>query len=297
MEVFPEDQGQYICVAENPAGQATTTAYLTIIESEETTMELEAQPQEITATAGEEVVFTVQIPTAEEPMETEEQKLVEEETIFVSEVREEEVVPSVIDRPKVEPLVKEELLIESPIFESPIPESLTGTESSDVYYTAQEEVEEEVTEVAIAAKVIDRPKLVPLVAERISESPEHDASEVEEIPESETPTEEVQEELLEKVTAVREIKLPQTLTEEKPTEHPMKEELVVESPVLLETSVQEPVVLTEEVTFTITAGQGPEEETEIKSVPTFEAPVEVRFLFTILLIRISFFCFLYTSTI
>ncbi|XP_025104133.1 myosin light chain kinase, smooth muscle-like [Pomacea canaliculata] len=49
VEVFPEDQGQYICVAENPAGQATTTAYLTIIESEETTMELEAQPQEITA--------------------------------------------------------------------------------------------------------------------------------------------------------------------------------------------------------------------------------------------------------
>lgn len=46
MEVFPEDQGQYICVARNPAGQATTSAYLTVQETKEITVELEMeQPQ------------------------------------------------------------------------------------------------------------------------------------------------------------------------------------------------------------------------------------------------------------
>ena len=63
VEVFPEDQGQYICVAENPAGQATTSAYLTIVESAETVMEL--QPQDSTDVPAEEGVITL-----EQPMET-----------------------------------------------------------------------------------------------------------------------------------------------------------------------------------------------------------------------------------
>lgn len=272
VEVFPEDQGQYICVAENPAGQATTSAYLTIIESEETTMELEVQaPDQVEAPApeGQEVTFTLAAPLAPEPVQMEE-KPVQEEVMVVSEAAEEEVVPTVIDRPKVEPLVKEEPMAESPVFESPIPESLTGTETSDSYYTAQEEVDEEVTEPSMTAKVIDRPKLVPLIPEKIPESPEREIVPLEvdieeEIPESLTPTEEVQEDLVEKVVTSRELKLPEFPEEKKPEE---------EAPVTMqETTVEEVTTQSQEVTFVIPGAQVDEDETEVKAVIP-ESPVE-----------------------
>ena len=263
VEVFPEDQGQYICVAENPAGQATTSAYLTILESEETVMELEARaPDDVDAAPeGQEVTITLEAPIPVEPMETEE-KPVQEEMIVVSEVAEEEVVPTVIDRPKVEPLVKEELTAESPVFESPIPESLTGTETSESYYTAQEEVDEEVTEPSMMARVIDRPKLVALVPEKIPESPEREIAPLEEeedIPESVTPTEEIQEEPIQKDVSVREITLPE---EQKPEEAPI---------VMQETTVEEVSTETQEVTFVVPVAE--EEETEVKVIVP-ESPVE-----------------------
>ena len=34
MEVFPEDEGEYVCIATNPAGEASTRAYLTVLEPE-----------------------------------------------------------------------------------------------------------------------------------------------------------------------------------------------------------------------------------------------------------------------
>lgn len=75
----------------------------------------------------------------------------------------------------MEPLEKEEPLPESPIF-SPVPESITSVAgSSDAYYTAQEDIDEEITEAAIVQKTIDRPKLVSIEPEElIFESPERD---------------------------------------------------------------------------------------------------------------------------
>lgn len=267
VEVFPEDQGQYICVAQNPAGQATSSAYLTVLESEETTMELELQ-EVGTASAGEsqEVTFVIQAPVVPEPVEAEEKPAIEE-PIVEKVVQEEDVVPMIIDRPKMEPLVKEEPVRESPVFESPIPESLTGTESSDIYYTAQEEVEEEVAESAISAKLIERAKLVPLVPERILESPELEIVPVEieeEIPESVTPTEEVQEEPMEKVITTREIKLPDELAEK------MAETQIVTQ----ETTVDTLSMETKEITFTVSTTQEPGEETEVKIILPKEVLVE-----------------------
>lgn len=59
VEVFPEDQGQYICVAQNPAGQATTSAYLRVHDAQETTMELGGEPQ-----VGNQSYLTYKVNTA-----------------------------------------------------------------------------------------------------------------------------------------------------------------------------------------------------------------------------------------
>jgi hypothetical protein len=81
VEVFPEDQGQYICVAENPAGQATTSAYLSIMESVETTLQLEPQAMDQVDTVvpeGQEITITLGAPIQPEeqqPMEVEETKV------------------------------------------------------------------------------------------------------------------------------------------------------------------------------------------------------------------------------
>ncbi|CAG5126019.1 unnamed protein product, partial [Candidula unifasciata] len=96
VEVFPEDQGQYICVARNPAGQATTSAYLSVQETKEITMELEAeQPQEetitIDTTVPQKIEFIIK-PQEEAPLRTKPQP---------SEVTEDVVMADVIDRPKV----------------------------------------------------------------------------------------------------------------------------------------------------------------------------------------------------
>ena len=64
---------------------------------------------------------------------------------------------------------------DSPIF-SPIPDSVTSVTSSDTYYTAQEEVEveEEILEVPLKPKLIERPKVVPLEEEKRPDTPERE---------------------------------------------------------------------------------------------------------------------------
>lgn len=76
---------------------------------------------------------------------------------------------------QLEPYEKEEEpMIESPIF-SPIPESSVA-DSSDTYYTAQEEIEEEILEPSVTIKISDRHKRAPSVPEKIPEIPELKAS-------------------------------------------------------------------------------------------------------------------------
>ncbi|GFS02464.1 titin, partial [Elysia marginata] len=248
VEVFPEDQGQYICVAENPAGHATTSSYLTVLETRETTMELEPeQPQEeiitVDTSAPQELVFTVK-PEESPAMEVEPE-----------EVPEDIVVPHIIDRPKVQPLEKEEPMQESPIF-SPIPDSVASVTSSDTYYTAQEEVEEEVTEVPLKPKLIERPKVVPLEEEKPAESPVREimapveAMEVE--PEEEK--KEVEEAVLEKETHVKDLTIPELKEEE-------AEVILQES-----TTTSEVTTETEEVTIVLQDEDKPAEE-EVKTVP------------------------------
>ena len=33
MEVFPEDEGEYVCIGQNPAGEASTRMYLSVLDS------------------------------------------------------------------------------------------------------------------------------------------------------------------------------------------------------------------------------------------------------------------------
>ena len=80
------------------------------------------------------------------------------------------MISSANDLLQVEPLEKEEPMQDSPIF-SPIPDSVASVTSSDTYYTAQEEVEEEITEIPVKPKLIERPKVVPLEQEKLPESP------------------------------------------------------------------------------------------------------------------------------
>ncbi|XP_060064415.1 titin-like, partial [Ylistrum balloti] len=123
VEVFPEDEGEYVCVASNPAGEASTRAYLTVLSPEDS---VDAAP-----------------------MET-------------------EVVAQYIERPKLEPLVKEEPPA-SPPPEKPVKMEVTEERKSE---EPMEEVLEEVMEQMTKPQIIEREKKVPLEPERAPESPE-----------------------------------------------------------------------------------------------------------------------------
>lgn len=50
VEVFPEDEGEYVCIAQNPVGEASTRSYLTVVDTgielyttEEETMDVEEE--------------------------------------------------------------------------------------------------------------------------------------------------------------------------------------------------------------------------------------------------------------
>ena len=244
VEVFPEDQGQYICIAQNPAGQATTSGFLTVIETEELEMEVfEEQQEQPTEAQVTEAEFVIQAP--EEPME-------------VTEVSEEMVQPQIIDRPKVEPLVKEEVMVESPI-----PESLPE-EGSEIYETALEsleEVYEEVTEPNIVSKAIPRPKVVPLEPEPVPVSPEPEF----EMPIEEEPQPDLGEPVMEEsVTSEfikREVKIVETLTtaaQQETVEIPTTE---VEIPT---TEVEIPTTEKETIEFMLPGKEPDEEETTMQ---------------------------------
>lgn len=72
VEVFPEDEGEYVCVAHNPAGEASTRMYLSVLDSGVVDEEVyEETPMEMDHT---EVEFTMQLP--QEGMEVTEENLV-----------------------------------------------------------------------------------------------------------------------------------------------------------------------------------------------------------------------------
>jgi hypothetical protein len=53
VEVFPEDEGEYVCVAQNPVGEASTRSYLTVMEAK---LESYATEEEVIDVEEEEVV-------------------------------------------------------------------------------------------------------------------------------------------------------------------------------------------------------------------------------------------------
>lgn len=261
VEVFPEDQGQYICIAQNPAGRATSSSYLSVVET--AVVEEEEVTEEVT-----EVEFTDALP-CEEPMDV-------EKPTEMTQVSEEQVVPQVIDRPKVKPLVEEETI------ESPIPDSICSDVTSELYETCPEspicdEVLEEITEPKVVSKKINRPKVVPLEPERVPESPLREIVIPDEPMEEEldTPTgEEVTEEVVMPQMVTREVKIPEI------TEKVTEVALPVE-----EVPIEETEVESQEVTFVISAE--PQEimdavpsekaeisETEVKEPPEEIAPIE-----------------------
>ena len=53
VEVFPEDEGEYVCIAQNPVGEASTRSYLTVMEAK---LEPYATEEEVMDVEEEEVV-------------------------------------------------------------------------------------------------------------------------------------------------------------------------------------------------------------------------------------------------
>lgn len=164
VEVFPEDEGEYVCVAHNPAGDAVTRATLVVME-----------PQQM-------------LPTKAVVEETEVLKVIDVECVPESqEIDEDEVKPDVIERPKLVPMV------ETPRSRSPSPEeeevvSTPAAQEQELQLQIQEELVQpkmkpktelkvgqepmEVTEEDVQPGVIERPKLVPMEERPRSPSPE-----------------------------------------------------------------------------------------------------------------------------
>ena len=157
VEVFPEDEGEYVCVAHNPAGDAVTRATLAVLETEEVL----AQPEETEVKV---------VPEAPEKKVT----VAPEECLpEAAEIEEEEVTPAVIERPKVVPLEEEKP--PSPTFEVEMVYISTEEKEQPPPEIEEQIVEptklirptpklgpEEVKEGEVKPDVIERPKVVPL---------------------------------------------------------------------------------------------------------------------------------------
>ena len=166
VEVFPEDDGEYVCVAHNPAGDAVTRANLVVAERMDTPVAQDVSVDE-----------------------TKVKKAPEVETVpETKEVTEEELKPALIERPKSVPIVE----TERP--KSPTAEEFTPAVAQ--LPTKQEEVapavvEEDIkplqkpkaqaptepkviTEDELTPEVIERPELKPMEEEKPKEpSPEY----------------------------------------------------------------------------------------------------------------------------
>ena len=159
VEVFPEDEGEYVCVAHNPAGDAVTRATLVVSETEEV---LKTPTKEET-----EVKVTPEAP--EKKVEVMPEECLPE----AAEIEEDEVTPAVIERPKVVPLQEEKPA--SPTFEIevgyiPVEEDQEmppeieeqAVESTIIIKPAPKFGPDEVKEAEVQPDVIPRPKVVPL---------------------------------------------------------------------------------------------------------------------------------------
>ena len=160
VEVFPEDEGEYVCVAHNPAGDAVTRATLVVSETEEvlrkpvTPMEVETEVK-VAPETKMEVAPEECLPEA-------------------AEIDEEEVTPAVIERPKVVPLQEEKPA--SPTFEIEMGYVPVEEEEKEQGPAIEEQAVEEtivikptpqfgpdeVKEAEVQPDVIPRPKAVPL---------------------------------------------------------------------------------------------------------------------------------------
>lgn len=245
VEVFPEDEGEYVCVAHNPAGDAVTRAALVVKEPE--------QP----------------VPTEPVVEETEVKKVPEEECVPEDmEIEEEKVKPDLIERPKLVPLVEERPRSPSPELEEIVqpapaaPEELQPeVEEESVQPVKKMKVEVkfglepvEVTEQEVKVEVIERPKLVPLEETKPrSPSPEFfetvEVQKAVEVPEAKEEQPEVEEEVLEQEVKAKIIERPKPkpVVEEAPRpESPVYEE-IGESPIYEEIPERSPQEAKEEV--------------------------------------------------
>ena len=159
VEVFPEDEGEYVCVAHNPAGDAVTRATLAVIEPEQPVTEEE--PFDGATTPKSELIAD------EAVMEVE---CVPDQDM---EIEEEDVKPEVIERPKLVPLeetkkprppspqfvVEVQKDIEKP--EEEMPPEVTEETAVEIQLK-KTEPEFEVVELEVKPDLIERPKVVPL---------------------------------------------------------------------------------------------------------------------------------------
>ena len=168
MEVFPEDQGQYICVAENPAGQATTSAFLAIMEPKQIHRKMAGQSVDETdgnyasheeGNASLETTFS----TGDTTRMTDINELVA--------VVEESVVPKVIGTPKLQPINKDRGM-DVPDFDASAFDSLVLKDA--FYSTVAEEVQEPVT----LPTFVSQPQLVAFMHEEYLQFPKGDDEDV-----------------------------------------------------------------------------------------------------------------------
>ena len=159
VEVFPEDEGEYVCVAHNPAGDAVTRATLVVSETEEVLRKPTPMDEETEVKVA-----------PEKKMEVQPEECLPE----AAEIEEDEVTPAVIERPKVVPL--QEYKPPSPTFDIEMEYIPVEEEEKEQPPAIEEQAVEEtiitkptpkfgpdeVKEAEVQPDVIPRPKATPL---------------------------------------------------------------------------------------------------------------------------------------